>query len=103
MSVDENEVPVGRAKDTDPVEPDVEAKTEEPKYLAVVHMNNQMYPPDTLIEVPGLGGIPNGGIKRVDLYQMLHYEQATGNKWPEENGKAQDLTIEVPPKVEEAE
>lgn len=104
----EDEVPgsVVSVTDKDPVdtEPDPLHITLPPSDVPIVGkvwMKNEMHPEGTIIEVPGLGGIPNGGSKEVDYTMAIMYEQATHKKWPVKDGKAQDLHIQVPPPVEE--
>jgi hypothetical protein len=57
--------------------------------VGTVFMKNHRYPEGTIIEVPGLGGIPNMGSKEVDQNQVYTYEAQTLQKW---DG---DLTVEI--------
>jgi len=59
------------------------------KAVGTVFMKNHRYPPGTIIEIPGLGGIPNMGSKEVDQIQVSTYEAQCFKKW---DG---DLTVEI--------
>lgn len=75
-----------------------EAQDEEASTVPIigkVYMNHTMYPEGALLEVPGLGSIPNGGSKDVTLVMGIQYEQATGQKWPTKDNKPVDLIVEV--------
>lgn len=92
--------PVVSVDDTDPVD-----REEDPLHITLpesdvpvigkVWMSHFMHPEGTMIEVPGLGGVPNGGSKEVDYTMAVMYEQATQKKWPVQDGKPQDLHVEV--------
>lgn len=63
--------------------------------IAKVYVKNPRYPEGTIIEVPGLGGVPNFGSKEITFVQAVQFEQINGKPWPVSNGKPEDLTIEV--------
>lgn len=83
------EDPVVSVEDTDRVDPSPIP------IVAKVSVKNPRYPDGELIEVIGLGTVPNGGSKDVDFIMATNYEIATGQKWPMKGDKPQDLVIEV--------
>jgi hypothetical protein len=68
--------------------------------VGTVTIHHPIFVEGAIIEIPGLGGIPNGGSKEINLVQATLYEQATGNKWPTKGGKPQNLVINIPTEEE---
>lgn len=59
--------------------------------VGTVYMRNHRYPEGYILEVPGLGGIPNMGSKEVDLAQVTMYEMLCNQKFDKDKG----LTVET--------
>lgn len=114
MSDTESGVPVGSVQeDKDPGAPEESEKPELVKEhelnwklpenhplrkVGTVYMKDDRYPEGTIIEVPGLGGVPNGGSKEVDEVQTSMFQDNFPDfEWPEDG----NLTFPVATKVEE--
>jgi hypothetical protein len=59
--------------------------------VGTVYMRNHRYPEGYILEVPGLGGIPNMGSKEVDQVQVANYESINMQTFNRDKG----LTIEI--------
>jgi hypothetical protein len=59
--------------------------------VGTVYMKNFRYPEGYILEVPGLGGVPNMGSKEVDVVQVTNYEAQTLQEFDRDKG----LTVEI--------